>query len=461
MERKRLQIADATLCREAGTYGFKEKLEIARLLSRLSVDRILLPEVGEGRADTLLVRTISSFVRSAVLSVAAGVGAESVQNAAAALSGAAHPAIRVELPLSPVGMEYTCHKKPPKMLEYVAQTVKAAREAVGEVEFCAVDATRAEPEFLTAALRAATEAGASHITVCDDAGELLPDDFAAFVARVAASVSVPVSVRCRNKNGMASAAAILAVKAGAAGVVTAVDGDVTPLDTFADILKNSGERYGFSAALAQTEIHRAAGQIARIGEGTRVQTALAAAADAAELRLGAADSRTDVAAAVRALGYDLSEEDEARVYEEFLRVAAKKEVGNKELEAIVASTALQVPPTYTLVSYVINNGNLMTASAQLTIEEKGRTRTGVCLGDGPIDAAFRAIDGITGQHFELDDFKIAAVTEGKEAVGSALVRLRADGRLFSGTGVSTDIIGAAIRAYLAAVNKIVYEETEA
>ena len=85
-------------------------------------------------------------------------------------------------------------------------------------------------------------------------------------------------------------------------------------------------------------------------------------------------------------------------------------------------------------------------------------RSGVSQGDGPIDAAFMAIEQIIGHHYELDDFQIQAVTEGRGAIGSALVKLRSGGKLYSGSGVSTDIIGASIRAYLNALNKIVYEE---
>ena len=81
------------------------------------------------------------------------------------------------------------------------------------------------------------------------------------------------------------------------------------------------------------------------------------------------------------------------------------------------------------------------------------------IGDGPIDAAFLAIEQIIGHHYELDDFQIQSVTEGREAIGSALVKLRADGKVYSGNGVSTDIIGASIRAYVNALNKIVYEQT--
>ena len=113
---KHIVISDTTLCREGSSYTFKEKIEISRQLERLKVDVIELPEIQNGKTDILLVRTLSSFVKNSILSVAVGVAPGSLENALQALSGASHPRIRVEVPLSPVGMEYLSHKKPPKML---------------------------------------------------------------------------------------------------------------------------------------------------------------------------------------------------------------------------------------------------------------------------------------------------------------------------------------------------------
>ena len=163
-------------------------------------------------------------------------------------------------------------------------------------------------------------------------------------------------------------------------------------------------------------------------------------------------------AAVSQLGYDLTEEDSAKVYEEFLRVCENKTVSARELDAVVASVALQVPPTYKLVSYVINSGNIISTTAQITMEKDGKQLQGICLGDGPVDAAFLAVEQIVGHHYELDDFQIQSVTEGKQALGSAVVKLRNGGKLYSGTGISSDILSASVRAYINAVNKIVYEE---
>ena len=96
----------------------------------------------------------------------------------------------------------------------------------------------------------------------------------------------------------------------------------------------------------------------------------------------------------------------------------------------------------------------------MRLMKNGTLLEGVCIGDGPIDAAFRAIEQITGHHYELDDFQIQAVTEGREAMGQTIVRLRSAGKLYSGRGISTDIVGASIHAYLSALNKIVYEEED-
>lgn len=454
-----IQIADTTLCPQGSTYSFKEKLEIARQLENLHVDIIELPPITCGKADTLLVRTVSAFVKESILSVAAGITAESIEDAAAALNNAAHARIRIELPLSAVGMEYTAHKKPAAMLEWVGKAVAMAAEKCADVEFCAVDATRADAAFLKQALAAAVEAGAKTVGLCDSTGEMLPDDFAAFVAEMTEGISVPVAVRCDNQNGLATAQAILAVRRGVACVKTDVPGNTVPLETFATMVKNCGNTYGFASRIRYTQLHRTIKQINWVADKSQSSAAISAGtSDEMGIHLDAKDSKEAVMTAAAKLGYDLPDEDETKVYEEFCRVAEKKTVGAKELDAIIASVALQVPATYKLENYVISTGNVMNASAQITLIHNDKQLQGIGTGDGPIDAAFRTIEQVIGQHFELDDFQIQSVTEGRGAMGNALVKLRAGGKVYSGSGISTDIIGASVRAYLSAVNKIVYEE---
>lgn len=455
---KKITIADGTLCRENSHFSFKEKIEIARQLEKLCVDIIEFPEISNAKTDILLIKTVSSFVKNSTISVAAGIGNDSVQNAILSLKSAKKPQIRIELPVSAVGMEYTCHKKPDKILAYVEACIKEAKSAVSNVEFCAVDATRADADFLKTVIETAINAGATSISICDSAANMLPDKFADFAAETANYCNVPIGVKCDNKNGFATAQAILAVQKGIDFVKTAVDGATVPLDIFADMIKNCGNDYGFCSDIKTTELHRTVKQIRWIAGNSQSNAASTFSSGESTIHLDKNDDINAVNSAAKNLGYDLSEEDKIKVFEEFKRVADKKNVGYKELDAIIASVALQVPATYTLVNYVINSGNIIAASAQVTIQKDDQQLQGICIGDGPIDAAFLAVDQTIGKHYELDDFQIHSVTEGKEAVGSAVVKLRAGGKLYSGNGISTDIISASIRAYINAVNKIVYEE---
>lgn len=459
----KIRIADTTLCSEEVSYSFKEKIEIARQLENLNVDIIELAAISNARTDILLIKTIASFVKNSVISVCGGMTKESIDNAVVAISSANRGRIRIELPVSPVGMEYVCHKKPDKMIPFIASLISTAKEKAADVEFCAIDATRAEGDFLITAVNAAIEAGATAVSLYDSAAEtMMPDEFAAFAAEICHKVgdTVQVGVFCDNKNGMAIADAILAVRNGVSVVKTAVDTNAVPLEVFAEMVKNCGNSFGFESDIKYTQLHRIIKQINWVADNSKSGKVSAVSNEAVEsgIILNANDDRETVMTAVLKLGYDLGEEDSSKVYEEFTRVAQKKTVGAKELDAIVASVALQVPATYKLISYVINNGNIISSSAQIALEKDGKTYQGISIGDGPIDAAFLAIEQIIGTHFELDDFQIQSVTEGKEAMGSALVKLRSNGKLYSGNGISTDIIGASIRAYLSAVNKIVYEE---
>ena len=209
----KIKIFDRTLCREDHSFSFKEKIEIARQLEKLNVNTVEIPEIDNIKSDTLLIRTIASFVKDAVLSVAVGQTKQGVDNAASALNTAAKPRLRIELPVSTVGMEYTCHKKAPKMLELINELVSYAKEKCNDVEFCAIDATRTESDFLKEVIETASLAGASVVTLCDTAAEMLPDTFGEFVGGFKKD-GVQIGVMCNNKNGLAVADAVIAIKNG-------------------------------------------------------------------------------------------------------------------------------------------------------------------------------------------------------------------------------------------------------
>ncbi len=462
---KRVFIADSTLLRDEGTFSFKESIEIARQLENLKVDIIEMPKIRSERKDTLLVKTVSAFVKEAIISVECDAYKDDIDLAAAALCTAAKPRIRISIPLSDVGMEYGYHKKAPAMIKLIGELVLYAKEKISDVEFCAKDATRADKATLLGAVKAAYESGASTITLCESEGVMMPDEFAAFVNETVKDASIGndavIGVLCTDTNGMAAACSVMAAKDSCSLIKAAVNSGITSLSVACDIFKNCGNNCGFKTSISYTNAKRTISQIFRIANGEQGTRNVASAGDISEesvVTLDNNDTKEAVNAAASALGYDLSDEDIYKVYEEFLRVAEKKKVGARELDAIIASVALQVPPTYKLVSYIINSGNIIASSAQITLSRNSEELHTVMAGNGPIDAAFKAIEQIIGRHLELDDFQIQSVTEGKEAVGNAIVKLRSNGKLYSGKGVSTDIIGASIRAYLSAVNKIVYEE---
>jgi len=457
---KKISISDCTLNQTSSEnlVTFREKTGIARGLDALGADAIELAPIRSRREDTIVYKTIAAAVKNASIRIPAGLDAESAAAAWDSVKEAKSPCLQVIVPTSTVQMEYLCHVKGTKMLGLIEKLCTECRKLCGTVEFVACDASRADREFLSEACRKAEECGVSYITVCDDAGVMLPSEFGEMVSDIRKVCSVPLYVKTSDAVSMAAACAVAAIKAGADGVKTSLEDGCLSVEVLADIIKARGEDLGISCGLAMTEIHSRmndirSGQTPAAGMGSEPGEPVGA------MKLEPDSTVRDITEASRKLGYELSEEDNGLVFEEFRRVSSKKPyMGAKELEAIIASTAMQVPSTYHLDSYVSNSGNVITAMANVTLVKDGEKLSGVSTGDGPIDASFLAIEQIIGHHYELDDFQIQAVTQGREAMGSALVKLRSDGKLYSGNGISMDIIGASIRAYLNALNKIVYEE---
>ena len=465
----KIRISDRTILLKSqgneATLSFKEKVEIARLLESANVDVVEFPAIENEKTDTLLLKTVCAFLKNSVMSVQVGTTIESVEATYNAIKSASKPRLSVALPISPVGMEYTCHKKAPKMIELIKALVEKAVSLCDDVEFVALDATRAENDVLVSTIKTAIAAGAKTVTICDNEASMLPDTFINFIEETKKAIpeleSVNLGVLCEDTNGCAAASSMLAVTHGAVEVkCVSYNSNITSIVTISNIIRNNGDKLGVCCGIKYSEFLRIINQIAKIADGKQIisVTETTSSVPASEFNLTENDSQETVLKAVKNLGYDLSDEDSAKVFERFKSVASKKTISNKELDAIVATTALQVTPAYKLVDYVINTGNIITSSAQITLEKDGENKQAIGIGDGPIDAAFTTIEQIVGHHYELDDFQIHSVTEGREATGSALVKLRSNGKLYSGNGVSTDIIGASIRAYINAINKIIFEE---
>ncbi len=448
--------------------SFKEKIELSKLLDNLGVSVIELEGITDFRIDTLRIKSIATAVKSSTVAVPVELSSESVQQVWNALHIAKHPRLQVYAPVSSVQMEYIFHKKPDAMLLAIAETVSACRALCDDVEFIADDASRSEPAFLQSAIAAAIEAGASTVTICDAAGTMLPGELSEFFTSLCSDVPsldrVTLGVSCADTLSMANASSIAALGSGATEIkAAAYPIESADLATVARLISARGDSLDAACSVNITQLGRIVDQIIWLCQTRRSKTSPFdnGVQEETGIYLTAHDDIEAVCKAIERLGYDLSEEDSAKVFDAFLQIAAKKEqVSIKELDAIIASAAMQVPPTYTLDTYVVTSGNTISATAHIKLLKQGEATEGISVGDGPIDAAFLAIEKITGCHYELDDFQLQAVTEGREAMGQTVVKLRAGGKVYSGRGISTDIVGAGIHAYLSALNKIVYEEGE-
>ena len=459
---RKIEIADVTLKKLAEERSvsllFREKSAIATSASLLGADVIELPAVKNYREDAIVYKTISQNVQNATLAIPVGFTKESVNTAWECIKYAKNPRLQIELPVSTIQMEYTSHVKQEKMLEKIVELIKEAKSYVSDVEFSALDATRADIDFLISAVKVAEEVGATLINVCDTAGESTPEQIGAMVKAVKEAVSVPVYVQVSDRISMGVASAFSAINQGVDGLKCAMVGkDVLIAGKISDAINVCASTIKAKISLNNTKIHASIGEMLSKINHKEIEPSIVS--DKNNILLDSDSTLKDVINSAVALGYDLTECDAGKVHSALVAVCQKRgAVGAKEFEALIASNAMQAPSTYHFESYTTTSSNVSSAIAQVTLKRNGEVILGVSSGDGPIDSAFRAIEQCIGHHYELDDFQVQSVTEGKEALGSALVKLRNNGKLYSGNGTSTDIIGASIRAYVNALNKIVAEE---
>lgn len=460
---KKIIITDITLKKlsqeRSVSLLFREKTAIAACADSIGANAVELAPIKNLREDTIIYKTIAQNTANTVVAVPTGFSAEDTAAAWECVKDAKNPRLQVEVPVSTVQMEYMHHLKAEKMIVKIGELTAEAKKYCEDVEFSALDATRADMDCLLSAAKAAVENGATIVTICDTAGTALPEEIAELVKVMKNTVSVPVYVQVSDKLGMAVASAVASIKAGADGLKCAMAGtDALLMGKISDTLNARGAAIDAEITLNNTKIHASIDDmLSHISHDTA--SAEAMVSEKKKILLDVDSTISQVSQAAYVLGYDLSDDDCGKVHKALYQVCEKKNsVGAKELEALIASYAMQAPSTYHIESYTTSCGNMTNSMSQVTLRCGDEILSGVSTGDGPIDSAFRAIEQCIGYHYELDNFQVQAVTEGKEALGSAIVRLRNNGKLYSGNGISTDIVAASIRAYINALNKIVFEE---
>ncbi len=445
--------------------SFKEKMEIVKRLNELCVDVVEVAPLKNDKAEELLIKTLCSCINKSVISCRTGKDTETVERDFSLISGAKKKRLNVCVPVSSVQMEYLLGKKPKAVEELIVSLVDKAVSLCGDVEISLLDATRAEPEFLYSVVRAAISRGVKTVSLIDSTGSMLPSEFTDFISGVKAAVpeldGVKLCIGVSDAFSMGTATAVSALPFGVDGVKVSAyrTENAVSLDKFVSALVATSQK-DYALNLNVTAIKRTVRAIAELCGDKADVNGDEKFSDEKTEDIEKTVTQAALSKIIKKRGYDLSAADLKKVYSEFLRLSDKKTVNTKELDVIIATSAMQVPETYSLVSFSVNSSNVIAATASVVLSKNSEKMSGLSFGNGPVDAAFLAVESVVGRHFELDDFELGAVTEGKEAIGQAIVKLRFNGAIYSGRGVSTDIIGASIRAYVNAINKAVYSECD-
>lgn len=398
-------------------------------------------------------------------------------------------------------MEYKLNMTSKQVLESTKTMVAYAKSYCDDIEFSAEDATRSEVDFLVKVFDAAIKAGATTINIPDTVGYTTPDEYYNFLTSVIDKCpllkTVDISVHCHNDLGLGVANSISALKAGATQIECTVNGigeraGNASLEEIVMALNTRKNYYGYETQIDTTQIMRSSQLLSRI-TGIKVQpnkaivganafahesgihqhgvlnnketyeimTPESIGLDTNKLVLGKHSGRHAFNDKLIQLGYNLTQEELGIAFSQFKTLAdKKKEVFDRDIDAIVSKQKIQVPQVYTLDKFVINSGNIITSTASITIKKGDEVIEEVSTGEGPVDASFKAIEKIMGRTLELDDFSLSSITEGEDAQGDAVVRLKDNGNIYVGRGLSTDIIEASIKAYINAINKMIYETSQ-
>ena len=395
-------------------------------------------------------------------------------------------------------MEYKLRMSPDEVLATISEMVAYARNLSPEVEFSAEDALRSEPAFLAKAVDAAIKAGAKVINIPDTVGYAMPNEMASIIRYLKEHVNkideVTLSVHCHNDLGIAVANSLAAMNAGARQLEGTINGigeragnaaieeiamsihtrpDLYPQTLNIDTTRIAPtSRLVYSILGINAPINKAiVGQNAFAHEAGIHQHGIMANRTTYEIMtpesiglrqnqmvLGKHSGHHAIEERLNTLGYALSRDEFKQLYEQFKALCDRKKViTDKDLEALALHRHAQssMPSNYKLDRFAINSGNHTTASAVVSLTHEGERFEEVALGDGPIDAAFNAVDKIiTADEHSLEDYVIQTISEGKDAQGEAIVKIRCGDQVVTGRGLSTDILEASVLAYINGMNKL-------
>ena len=500
---KTVQIFDTTLRDGEQAPGYSmnndEKVRMALQLETLGVDVMEAGFAAASPGDFKSVKAIADTVKTSSVCSLSRALEKDIEASAAAIGGAARPRIHTFIATSDLHLKYKLRISRADCLRQIRHAVSYARKLCGEVEFSAEDASRTDIDFLCKAFETAIAAGATVVNIPDTVGYSTPDEFGTLVATVMNRVkgigNATVSTHCHDDLGLAVANSLAGIRAGARQVECTICGigeraGNAALEEVVMGLRTRRDAYGGLATRIRTEeIARSAHLLSTItgvriapgkaiiganafahesgihqhgvmskAETYEIMTPASVGMKQTELVLGKHSGQHALETRLKDLGYDLDEGRMADVFAAFKALAdRKKQITDRDLAALAESRVAARSANakeWKLDSFVVNSGNHMSATAQIALVRGKRRVQDAAMGTGPIYAAFRAVEKIIRHRFTLEDYRIEAVTEGRDALGEVLVKISDARGTYRGRGVSTAVIEGSILALLVAVNRM-------
>jgi len=473
-----------------------EKLEIARQLERLRIDVIEAGFPITSPGDSEAVRLIAKEVREPTICALAHANKDAVDAAWQAVKEAQHPRIHVFLSSSEIHMAHQLKKSKEQVLEAARSMVARAKGYLDDVEFSPMDATRTEPAFLYQIIEATIAAGATTVNIPDTVGYTIPKEFCALIEGIFQNVpnikKAVVSVHCHNDLGLAVANSLAVLDCGVRQIECTINGigeraGNASLEEIVMALRTRRDLLNYTTNADSTQIHRTSRLVSDLtGMSVQPNKAIVGAnafrhesgihqdgmlkerttyeimdprdigLTGTTLTLGKLSGRHAFKARLEELGYTLSDEEFTRAFTAFKELAdKKKEIGDRDIEALIAEEMRTFSETYHLEHVQVSCGDHLvpTASVRL-IGPGGQLLADASLGTGPVDAVYKAINRLVGVPNNLTEFSVKSVTAGIDAMGEVTIRIESGGRTYTGRGADTDIIVASAKAYMNALNRL-------
>jgi 2-isopropylmalate synthase len=480
-----------------------EKLRVARALGELGVDVIEAGFPAASRGDWESVNAVAREVQGPIIAALARCVREDIEQSAAALKDAPRHRIHVFLATSAIHRQFKLKMAQEEIVRRAVEGVRIAREHCDDVEFSPEDASRTELDFLAQVVEAVIEAGATTINIPDTVGYTVPDEFGEVFRYLRQHVrgidKVTLSVHCHDDLGMAVANSLTAVVAGARQIECTINGigeraGNCSLEEVVMAIATRAAFFNLRTGVQTSRLYPTSRLVSSI-TGVPIPRNKAVVGENAfahesgihqhgmlqnrstyeimrpedvglqrsSLVLGKHSGRHAFRDRVKQLGFELEELELNRVFEEFKALAdRKKELFDGDIEALVlrASGQAQGPWILEHLAVEVHSGSQAHASVRLKHAD-GRSLEREATGDGPVDAAYKAIVLATGVTVTVRKFEVHAVTIGEDAQGEAILYVDADGRSYRGSSISTNIIEAASRALLEVINRIEFSHKNA